>query len=73
MKNIFSASEETPQVDPAFHNQPQAGPGPTAPSCNPNVPGNLRVPLPTPDREGMAEVSAPHSAVGPAIWPTRGR
>jgi hypothetical protein len=70
VKNVFSASEETPQVDPAFHNQPQAGPGPTAPSCNPNVPGNPRVPLPT-HVEGVAEIAAPHSAVGPAIWPIR--
>jgi len=73
VKNIFSVSEETPQVDPAFHDQPQAGQPPTAPACDPNVPGNPRVSMPTPDFEGMAEVAAPHSAVGPAIWPITGR
>jgi hypothetical protein len=75
VRNIFSANEQALEVDGSFANQADAQRGglPTAPSCNPSLPGNSRVSMPTPDLEGMAEIAAPHSAVGPAIWPITGR
>jgi len=55
VKNIFSATEEAPQLDPAFHNQPQAGAQPTAPATNPHLPEPAPVPLRIPEHEKMAE------------------
>ena len=57
MKNVFSAEEKTPEVDPAFHNQPQAGIQPTAPGCNPKLPAPAPVELRMPEYEMVAEHS----------------
>lgn len=62
MKNVFSTTEPEVQVDPAFHNQPQAGPGPTAPSCNPTLPVSELAPLPE-AIERIAEIAAPTSPI----------
>lgn len=56
MKNVFSAEEKTPEVDPAFYDQPQAGTQPTAPSCNPKVPAPAPVPL------RIGEAAAEHAS-----------
>jgi hypothetical protein len=64
VKNIFSASEESPEVDPAFEQQAsqQRGTLPVAPSCNPVLPAHPQVQI-NPMVERIAERSAPGSAV----------
>jgi len=58
VKNVFSAEEKTPEVDPAFYDQPQAGTQPTAPSCNPKVPAPAPVPI-QPPTTGSPPPSSP--------------
>jgi hypothetical protein len=61
MKNIFSASELTPELHD-FTNQRQAGQQPTAPSCNPTLPVSELAPLPE-AIERIAEIAAPTSPI----------
>jgi hypothetical protein len=61
MRNIFSATEEAPQLDPAFQNQLPAN-LPSAPSTPAILPAHPAVELRTPDFEDLARRSAPGHA-----------
>jgi hypothetical protein len=63
VKNIFSAEEKTPELDPAFQNQADAQRGgpPSAPSTPAILPAHSPVPLPGP-LEQIAGHAAPGSA-----------
>lgn len=64
MRNIFSASEEIPEVDPAFAAQAaqQRGGLPQAPPTDASLPEPAPVAV-APVIESIAEVAAPHSAL----------
>ncbi len=64
MKNIFSSDEPEVRVDLQVPQQP--GGGPIAPSCSPRLPEHS-VSLPSPDLDGLAERSAPGSAVSSSL------
>jgi hypothetical protein len=61
VKNIFSAEETAPELDPAFHNQ-QPDIRPIAPPCNPIMPHAAPVELRMPDFDDLARRSAPGMA-----------
>ncbi len=57
MKNIFSAEETAPELDPSFAAQAaqQRGGLPQAPPTDANLPASAPVPLRIPEHEKMAE------------------
>ena len=61
MRNLFSASEEAPEIETEFLTQ-QPDIRPTAPPCNPIMPHPAPVELRMPDFEDLARRSAPGMA-----------